>query len=183
MVGTLAGLTVAGLFSASGASVCLEAEAATELKAPMHVVNLGKEPVPAKAVKGASGNQYLEIPEGAGKPPEVGGEASLSFEAPEAGTYVLWCRVWWPDGCGNSLGLSMDGGPAFTFGQDATYGKWHWWKAPARLKQLELTKGPHMLKISNREDGAILDQLLLTTDTHYVPVDIEAVTSPPVPAK
>jgi hypothetical protein len=165
--------------------VCLEAESATKLTPPMRLVEIAKPPADAKTspVAGASGGKYLEVPEGAGKPPAVGGDATFTFETAEAGTYFLWCRVWWPDGCGNSFSISIDGAPEFTFGEDATYKSWHWVKAPPKLKQLELAKGIHAMRIANREDGAILDQILLVKEKRYVPVDIETVTQAlPAPA-
>jgi len=146
----------------------------------MRLVDAANPPAGAKTapVAGASGGKYLEIPEGVGKPPAVNGDAILSVDIPDDGTYFLWCWVWWPDGCGNSFGVSLDDAPAFTFGEDATYKSWHWVKSPPKLKQLDLTKGTHSLRISNREDGAVVDQILFVKEKRYVPVDIEAVTAP-----
>ena len=160
--------------------VCLEAETATELTAPMRVVDAENPPAQAKAkpVAGASGNKYIEIPEGAGKPPDVLGDATFTFTIKKEGTYYLWARVYWPDGCGNSFGMSIDGAKAFTFGQDGTEKRWHWVQAPKRLKQLELEAGKHTLQVSNREDGAIVDQILLVNHKRYVPVAIEDPTTP-----
>ena len=132
----------------------------------------------AAVLADSSGGQYLEIPEGVGKPPDVNGDATLEFSLEKAGTYVLWCRVWWLDGCGNSIGIAIDGGKDFTFGQDATYKKWHWVKSPPRLEQLTLPAGKHTLKLMNREDGIAIDQILFTTNTRYVPVGIEAAAVP-----
>ena len=175
----------AGIFAAAvaqaGKTVCFEAETATKLTPPLRLVEPGTPAASDKMplIKGAAGNRYLEIPEGVGKPPETGGDAELSFDISEAGTYFLWCRVWWMDSCGNSLGISLDGATAFTFGQDATYKTWHWVRAPLKLKQLELSVGRHTLKISNREDGIAVDQFLFTQERRYVPVGIESVTVQP----
>ena len=171
-------LFFAAVSAQAGGTVCFEAESAKALTAPMRVVNVVKPPPEAKEppVKGASGESYIEIPEGAGKPPEAGGTATYAFEISDPGTYYLWCRVWWADGCGNSVGMKIDSAPAFTFGQDATYKSWHWFRAPLKLQQLELTKGAHTLTVSNREDGVILDQILFVKERRYVPVDIEAIT-------
>jgi len=162
----------------AGKPVCFEAETATKLTPPLRLVEPGKPAAGEKMplIKGASNERYLEIPEGVGKPPATGGDAEFAFDIPDAGTYYLWCRVWWLDGCGNSLGMNIDNAPAFTFGQDATYKTWHWVKAPLKLKQLDLNAGRHHLKISNREDGVALDQILFTQERRYVPVGIETVT-------
>ena len=130
------------------------------------------------AIDGASGGRYLQIPQGAGKPPENDGRARLQFEVRKAGTYQLWARVWWLDGCGNSIGFALNGSKSFTFGQDASYGKWHWVQAPRRLQQLELEPGIDVLEISAREDGVAVDQILLTLNRRYVPVGVEESANP-----
>lgn len=151
------------------ARACVEGESAGNVSAPMRIVNAASE---KDAISGASGRGYLEIRQGAGDPPEVEGRASVSFEIPEAGRYHLWCRVRWVDGCGNSLGMRVGDAPVFTFGQDGTYKRWHWVKAPGGLRQLDLAKGTHTLTILHREDGVALDQILFVTQDRYVPVGI-----------
>lgn len=159
----------------AGMNVLINAGGAQKINAPMRLVKLNdKEAVkPAKPIADAADETYLEIPQGAGKPPEVNGDASLAFTIDTKGTYYLWARVWWMDGCGNSFGMSIDGGKEFILGQDATYKKWHWVKIKARLSQLNLDAGEHVLKISNREDGVAINQILFTRNKRYVPVGIE----------
>lgn len=174
----------------AGDRVCMEAESASEVEAPMALIDVsvsvklrGDTPLKpqgdgAKPVEGASGRKYLEVAQGKGNPPKVvSGEALYVFSVDSKGQYYLWCRVWWPDECGNSFNISVDDSKSFTFGQDGTFKRWHWVKAPLRLKQLKLTKGKHSLRVKNREDGAKIDQVLLTSDRKYVPVGIEDVTS------
>ncbi len=154
-------------------NVLIEATAAKTITPPMLLVNAAAPGADAaKTIKGAANDTYLTIPLGAGKPPEVGGDASFEFEVDQAATYILWARVWWTDGCSNSLFMSINGAQ-FAFGQDATYRQWHWVKATGRLPQLDLKKGKHTLTISNREDGVAIDQILLTRNRRYVPVGIE----------
>ncbi len=131
----------------------------------------------------ASGQACLEIPQGAGNPPEVNaGAAEFVFEIPQAGDYVLWCRVWWEDECGNSFTMQIDDHAPFVLGQNSTVQRWHWVKAPPRLKALSLTAGRHTLRVINREDGVRLDQLLLTRNPKFVPVGIERVNVPAPPS-
>lgn len=159
--------------------ICFEAETVEKIAAPMQVGPGDTTAANAKwpEVKGASGNAYVEVPEGKGKPPEVTtGTATWTFHVDQAGTYLLWARVWWLDECGNSLTMSVNEHTPFTFGQDATYKRWHWVKAPYGLKQLKLTPGPATLTIKNREDGVRIDQILLSADKRYVPVGIEDTT-------
>lgn len=158
--------------------ICVEAESATAVSEPMMATDatVTQQAGAAVPAPGASGSSYLEVPQGKGNPPAVtGGVATVTFETNQDGQYYLWCRAWWTDECANSASLSVDGAPPFTFGQDATYKHWHWVKAPLRLKQLKLSAGRHVLKISNREDGIRLDQILVTNDKKYVPVGIEAI--------
>lgn len=170
--------------AASAAPVCFEAEHARDVAAPIKVVTKAASAEDAACVKGASGGAFLEIAEGAGKPPDVtGGKAVFTFEMTKDRACYLWARVWWNDGCGNSVAMSIDGAKPFTFGQDATYKCWHWVKSPPRLSQLKLKAGTHTLTLTNREDGVRIDQILLESNRRFVPVDIEKVTHQPAAGK
>ncbi|MDR2850368.1 MAG: hypothetical protein LBW77_07530 [Verrucomicrobiota bacterium] len=158
---------------AKGVKICFEAETAASLEAPMAIVTNG--------IAGASG-AYLEIPEGAGNPPELNaGKAVFSVDVPEDGEFTLWCRVWWEGECSNSFNVTADDQPAFLFGEDATYKVWHWVKYPVSrtTPPLKLAKGKHALTFLNREDGVRLDQILLSADKRFVPVEIEPVGTRP----
>jgi hypothetical protein len=153
---------------AAGHRVCVEAETGTAVEAPVAVASNG--------VAGASG-AYLEIPEGAGNPPKLlAGRVSFQVEAPQEAAYTLWCRVWWEGECSNSFTVGLDDQPTFLFGEDATYKSWHWVKYPVSrtAAPLKLSPGKHTLTFRNREDGVRLDQVLLSADKRFVPVDIEA---------
>lgn len=173
-------LSTASLVTAGDVVLCLEAESGTAMTAPLRVIKADEDAQHGDmrpVADGASGAAYLEVAQGKGNPPKVsGGTVSYSVALPESGTYTLWCRVWWLDECGNSFGVEVNGERAFTFGQDATYKKWHWVKSPPRLRQLQLKAGTHTLKLLNREDGIRIDQILLSNDRRFVPVDIERVT-------
>jgi len=152
---------------ASAAKVVAEAEHYYTIKASM-----------AKASSQvASGSAYIHIPlqrphgiiEGA---PFDTGYALFKVKIPKTGTYNLWGRVHWYDGCGNSFLLKIDDKPQMVFGNDGTYQRWHW----VRGLRISLTEGVHTIRFQNREDGAKLDQFMLTTDTRYVPVRAEKET-------
>ena len=152
---------------AAGIKICIEAETAEQCEAPMAVVSNG--------IAGASG-LYIEIPEGAGNPPKVeAGKAAFPLEIPEDGLFTLWCRVWWEGECSNSFNVTVDDQPAFLFGEDATYKAWHWVRYPLSRTSapLRLAKGKHTLTFNNREDGVRLDQVLLSADKRFVPVETE----------
>lgn len=170
-VGVAAALLALASAPAAAQSVCVEAESAAIVTPPMLVSSNAAD----AAVKSASGGRCLDVPQGVGKPPDVGGEAVLALRVAAAGEYVLWARVWWLDSCGNSLTLVLDGGRPFAFGQDATYTSWHW----VRGMKVTLAAGAHELRIQNREDGVKVDQVLLTRDADYVPVGAEEATAAP----
>lgn len=161
---------VMGIPSFAGETICLEAEAAEVLTPPMRLISVDATNAPE--VKEAAGGRCLEIPESAGKPPEVGGDARYACQVTAAADFILWIRVWWLDSCGNSLTVVLDDGKPFAFGQDGTYKSWHW----VRGMKVYLPAGRHALKIENREDGVKIDQILLTSVPRYVPVGIESVT-------
>jgi hypothetical protein len=159
--------------------ICLEAEWASELTAPMQLGGSahGDPHPPWKAAGDASGDAYIEVPDGKGKPPDIDpGTAVWKFTVEREGKYILWCRVWWADECGNSLTMYLDDNRPFIFGQDSTYKTWHWVKALSSLKQLTLDAGEHTLTVKHREDGMRIDQILLTRHKRYIPVGVEDTT-------
>ncbi len=173
-------LVAAAPFAVQSAdSICLNAAAPATLEAPVEIAAATNAPVEfrEKLEKGLAGETFLQIAQGKGYPPDVTtGLATYSFTIEHAGDYVLWCRVWWLDECGNSFSIHIGEAKPFIFGEDSTFKTWHWVRAPLRLKQLTLTPGVHTLTVRNREDGVALHQILLTRDKTYVPVDIEPVT-------
>ena len=137
-------------------SILLEAESGTV-----------ESPVKVFAEEGVSGGKYVLAPEGPEhKEISIGGQVSYRFEVVNAGRYTLWLRTRFSGACGNSLGVMLDGQGLGTV-EDAVYDKWHW--VPLRGARADLKVGSHVLVISNREDGAAWDQVLLTTDEEYRP--------------
>ncbi len=160
-------LALATATTASAAKIVVEAESYSKLVPSM-----------AKATSQvASGQGYIHIPlqrphgttEGA---PADSSYALYKVKITQAGAYNFWGRAHWYDGCGNSFFLKVDDKPAVVFGNDGTYQRWHWVKG----LRLSLSAGTHVIKIQNREDGAKLDQFMLTTNSRYVPVSAEKQT-------
>ncbi len=125
----------------------------------------------------ASGSAYIHIPLKRPHATTEGGASDTGntqykINVPQAGSYVFWGRAHWYDGCGNSFFLKIDDKPSIVFGNDGTYRRWHWVKGV----RVTLTAGPHTIRIQNREDGAKLDQFMLTTNRRYVPVRPEKET-------
>ncbi len=122
------------------AGLRVEAETATEVQAPFAIVSLGD----------ASGGQGLVIPDRRGK-----GQGSARFvvQIPKAGTYALYARVYWDDGCSNSLGFRIAGQPDLVLASE-TYERWHTLEAG---HPLTLPQGELRVELMNLEDGIRLD--------------------------
>jgi len=108
----------------------------------------------------ASGNKVLDIPLEAGKGL---GSAAYRLTAP-AGSYTIWLRAFWTDGCSNSIGCAIAGKEVTV--SDELLDEWHWLSSPV---QVELPGGPADLSLKNLEDGIMIDQILLTRDPRFVP--------------
>ncbi len=158
---------------ASDEHLCFDASSAAEIREPMRLATGSGEDV----AKGA----YLEIPRNEQTAnPEYAGKAMAEyrFATRGEGVYILWCRVWWEDECANSFRISLNGQPPFVLGRNRNFRRWHWVRSPARLKQLQLAEGEQILQVLHRETGVKIDQILLTTDSRYVPFGIEEETAP-----
>lgn len=99
------------------------------------------------------------------------GNATYKIRVNSAGLYQFWARAKWYDACGNSFFVLLDStrvNPKTPYVTDQTFRKWHWVAGPT----MRLSAGVHTIRIQNREDGAQLDQWLLTTrpKKHWVPV-------------
>ena len=134
-----------------------EAEAAETCTAPMNKINDAE----------ASGGAALAIARGAGAGwrGAGGGAARWNFPVTESGSYTLWARVRWIDGCGNTFFVRVNGGAPLILGNDAVYGKWHWVGVPG----IKLQPGDTRIELANREDGVAVDKLLLTNEPDFEP--------------
>ena len=151
-VGMAVAIGLAFSCCASGAEVCFEAELANRIVPMMEITER----------KDASGGLCLAVGEGAGrlKSPGPGAAAAADFwiQAPEKGIYHVWARTLWIGGCSNSVNISIDGGAEHA-STDRTYDRWHWVGGPV----VSLDAGDHLVTLSNREDGILIDQVWLTT--------------------
>jgi hypothetical protein len=149
---------------ASNAKICFEAETPQSIKSPLvKVANKGKV---------VSGGGYLEIPWDENKTKGLG-DATYTFNVKTAGTYYVWARTFWANGCGNSIEVSVNGTPPKILGEDGQYDSWHWVGGKARVT---LKAGTNTLKLHNRETGIRVDQFFLCQDANYTPVGIRKIT-------
>ena len=86
--------------------------------------------------------------------------------------YFLWLRCWWEDEQGNSFFISSNTDEdEFEFGNTLEPMRtWHW----VRVSRPFVSRDADILvvKVRCREDGALLDKLILTDDRNYVPTGL-----------
>jgi len=126
----------------------------------------------------ASGNKVLTIPLGGGKGK---GSASYRLDNVPAGPCTVWVRARWTDGCSNSIGCVLLGNHIVI--SDEIFGRWHW---VASARRVDLPGGAVELRLQNLEDGVMIDQILLISDSRFVPHGImpaphRNTPEPPVP--
>lgn len=149
---------------AANAKICFEAEKPVAIESPLRKVNNKTE---------VSGTGFLEIPWDQNKTKGIG-SATYKFNVKTPGAYYLWARVFWANGCGNSIEVKVNGGDGKIIGEDGTYDAWHWQGGRARVA---LKAGQNTLILKNRETGVRVDQFFLCQDGYYTPVGIRNITN------
>lgn len=93
------------------------------------------------------------------------GSVEYSVEIPCQNQYRLWARVYYIDIDGNSWYCHIDDHEQTMLGNELQpIEEWHWIKG----NTWNLEEGLHTLLLKTREDGARLDQLLITSLPDYV---------------
>lgn len=149
---------------AANAKVCFEAEKSATIESPLKKVS-GKT--------GVSGGGYVDIPWDENKTKGLG-QATYKFNVKTAGTYYVWARTFWANGCGNSILVDVNGGADKILGEDGTYDAWHWVGGKARVT---LKAGVNTLTLKNRETGVRVDQFFFCQDGDYTPTGMRKVTN------
>ncbi|MBI2297492.1 MAG: hypothetical protein HYU66_00830 [Armatimonadetes bacterium] len=144
------------------------------LDSPFRKVNGTKLDSAPRPQRNAGGG-YADIPEkvNGDKHENLPGWLRFKVKVPAAGQYYLWARVYWTDGCGNSFWVRKAGRNRQLLGEDGTYKTWHWVKLAD--PRLPLAAGENTIEFLNREDGAFLDQVQITT-AGRVPTGVQPVT-------
>ena len=97
----------------------------------------------------ASGDHALAVPHKSGKSK---GSASYAVDVPEDGSYLLFARVHWKDGCANSVRFQA-GGETTTFASEI-FRRWHVLTAKRAIR---LEAGSLEVVAHNLEDGVWID--------------------------
>ncbi|MFH1730217.1 MAG: hypothetical protein ABIF82_01020 [Planctomycetota bacterium] len=158
--------------------IVLEAEGGT-FEPAMTVEDFAECTHPEAGLQEASGGRCIAVPKDANKADKDNpkGRLVLKFTVPKDGTYYVHPRVWWKDGCGNTLGMAVDNSAPLLV-TDSTYEVWHWVKLnPDDFKStaprpFKLKKGAHTITFSNREDDVKLDQVYITNDPDDRPAGV-----------
>ncbi|MBN2275727.1 MAG: T9SS type A sorting domain-containing protein [Bacteroidales bacterium] len=125
----------------------------------------------------ASHGEYVMAPIGTQSLGDASANAAdhilFNFHLEEDGTYKLWGRVITPSADDDSYWVKMDNGTWIMWNSIPTGGNWHWddlhnSNAGSNVVEFELDTGYHTLSICYREDGALLDKLLLS-NTGFIP--------------
>ena len=129
-------------------------------------------PMQVQADPAASGESVIVVPDGEGNDaPEGGaGYVEIPFSVPQGDRYVIWGRVMAPHENDNSFYVSIDGGEEVVWHTpeaDETADEWTWDAVSSGEEDSDpliyhLDEGRHVLRVRNREDGTLLDQLIIT---------------------
>lgn len=110
------------------------------------------------------------------------GWTQLTFEAPVSGNYHVWCRVKAPAESSDSFFVTMDGGAEEVFHVYGTptppdgtrTSDWVWRRfhlADSGPRVYSLSQASHTLRFRVREQGTLLDRIVLSSDPAFVPTD------------
>jgi hypothetical protein len=123
----------------------------------------------------ALGGAYIAAPEGSGdqlNPDGAAGTAVFQFNLASPGTYTIWGLENSPAASSNSFWIQIDGGVWQNWTCYRRPGmSWTWDRVNGSVDPLlfQLSAGAHTLRIQVREDGAQLDQLILSNDPSFLP--------------
>jgi len=92
----------------------------------------------------------------------------------ETGTYYVWVLVWGLDGNSDSMHSGLDGEAVATADRISGFSNNYTWtntayQDPERIMFDVTTAGLHTVNIWMREDGSVIDKILLTTNPDYRP--------------
>ncbi len=100
-------------------------------------------------------------------------ELQYTLNISTTGIYTLWLKGYAPNGAGDSVSVGLDNQLVTELSGFAP-GQWSWnaknSTAPQELVTLNITTpGLHILHLWMREDGLLIDKIVLTTDPTYNP--------------
>ena len=115
------------------------------------------------------GGKFVYVP-ARDKNAEPTGRLEFTLDVPVQGEAYFWFRTLWKSECNNSVFLQVPGRPRIEVGEDGNYKRWHWVRVPGTVP---LEDGSQKIVITEREDDVGIDQIVVTTNKRFVPVEIE----------
>jgi Domain of unknown function (DUF1929) len=118
-----------------------------------------------------SGGTYLEVNSTSGShtsAPDEGKVLWFDVNVTSGGTFIPWLHANGPNTSADSFWVSINGSPDVQINLPAN--SWGWVK-PATAT-LNIPTGKHTLKVKVREQGALLDKIVLTKSTSFTPSGI-----------
>ncbi len=122
----------------------------------------------------ASSCEYVDTPTDS-----AGGSVQVSIYIPRASNYYVWARVYGPSYGSDSFWVSVDDGTEYALGTGT--GSWRWQRivdeayAPVAFP---LTPGWHRVRVRQREAGARVDAVVVSSDSGLVPTVPTACQTP-----
>ncbi|MEP7190490.1 MAG: fibronectin type III domain-containing protein, partial [Roseiflexaceae bacterium] len=110
-----------------------------------------------------SGGVAMTIP-GSGMRKDLATYLSFDLDVTNGGKFYVWLLSYGPSSSADSFTVQIDSGKATV--ASLPRDGWAWKRTSGTFA---LSNGAHSLVIKNREDGASVDQILLTSDAHYTP--------------
>ena len=146
------------------------------------------EPMSIYFDSSAAGGAYVLAPNAnriSSTPNLASGYAQLKFETPDAGDFTVWGRVLAPSWSDDSYFISIDGQPYLRWNPPVTP-TWNWNQVATDPSLgpavYHLSAGQHTIIFVAREDGTLLDKLLITNDSGYVPDGLGEASSTQIPS-
>jgi hypothetical protein len=151
-------LTVTSASPPANDLITLEAESG-RLTAPMIVAS------DSSALNG----KFVQVPEGAGNNTNDSsnggpGQVQFTINIPQSGTHVLWARTIAPNSASDSFYVTRNGALLKKWSAPVST-TWKW----SKIAKFSLSAGTVNLAFRQREDGAKLDQIILTTNLDFTP--------------
>jgi hypothetical protein len=100
-------------------------------------------------------------------------ELQYNIDLDKGATYFIWVHGYGPDGAADSVHVGIDGQEIDTSDRISFFNAaWSWQQLTMDGNDAYLTskKGTHTLNIWMREDGFLIDKILLTDDFSYSPI-------------
>ena len=147
----------------------------------------GDEWTETTAVEGFSGSSAMEAgPNDGSTSGQIGGaEMTYDVEFSTLGVYYVWARVYAPSSSDNSLHMGDNGNSTAIKMNTNTYGEWVWTNVDTKGNVLDVditAGGVQPINVWMREDGLVIDKIVLTQDAGFTPEGMGPAESGRVPA-